>query len=124
MDPSGPRYGRPSDRFGPPTVLFSPELTLLKHDLDHLDALVPDAAGATLAFRLVETAAGFFNEIDRQRALWLSLAGLLTGHGQWRPQIAGRSAKPDAVWLEGLFTYMIIEIKNGLGGDLFLQGLV
>ena len=31
--PCGPRYGRPSDRFGPPTALFSRALALLKKDL-------------------------------------------------------------------------------------------
>ena len=39
--PSGPRYGRPSDRFGPPTVLFNEALALLKYSFDHLDRLEP-----------------------------------------------------------------------------------
>ena len=70
VGPTGPRYGRPSHRFGPPTALFSPKLALLKHDLDHLDALVPDEAGAALASSLIKTTAGFFDEeIDRQMPL-------------------------------------------------------
>ena len=104
VGPTGPRYGRPSDRFGPPTALFSPELALLKHDLDHLDALVPDEAGAALASSLIKTAAGFFDEeIDRQMPLRPVLTGLLTGRSQWLAEMAGRSANPEAVWFEGLF---------------------
>ena len=38
----GPRYGRPSRRFGPPTVLFSEPLALSRHKLDHLEPLILD----------------------------------------------------------------------------------
>jgi hypothetical protein len=126
-DPIGPRYGRPSDRFGPPTALFSPELALLKYDLEHLDVFTPDSVGAGYAFDLIVNAAGFFDEEDKRKAVLRPiLEGLLMGWGRWQVPIAGGSAKADGVWLEDLFTYLIVEMKNepGLGGDPFLQGLV
>ena len=82
-----------------------------------MQPLLPASSRSLLAFR----------RGDRQAdALAVCIKGLLTGHGQWQAPIAGTSVNPDAVWLEGLFAYMIIEIKNesGLGGDPFLQGSV
>lgn len=75
--PTGPRYGRPSDRFGPPTALFSWEL--LKYDFEHLEAFVPDSVTADCAFDLIENAANFFEEIEREAALRPILRGILMG---------------------------------------------
>ena len=125
--PTGPRYGRPSDRFGPPTALFSRELALLKYDLEHLEAFTPHSATADHTFNLIEHAADFFDdEGGREKALRPILEKLLVGQSQWQTPISGGSPKPDGVWLEEFFIYLIVEIKNepGLGGDPFLQGLV
>ena len=125
--PCGPRYGRPSDRFGPPTALFSRALALLKKDLDHLDAFMPTPLFAKSAFSFISHAAGLYiDEARRQEFLRESLNDLLQGKGRWQTQLAGGSAKPDGVWMEGLFAYLIIEMKNepGLGGDPLLRGLV
>ena len=125
--PSGPRFGRPSDRFGPPAVLFSPELAPLKRDLDHLNELPVDREIGGYAVNFTSTAASFFREeSSREMALWPILGGLLAGECKWQPTIAGGSVRPDAVLLEDDFPYLIIEIKNevGLGGDPFLQGLL
>jgi hypothetical protein len=126
-NPTGPRYGRPSDRFGPPTALFSPELALLRYDLEHLDALAPDSVGVSRAFAFIASAAGFFDDEDERRAeLQPMLEDLLKGWGQWQVSIVDGSAKPDGVWLEGIFAYLIVEITGepGLGGDPFLRSLV
>src|ERR1700684_740243 len=50
--PSGPRYGRPSHRFGPPTVLFNDALARLKYDLEHLDKFTPPHQKLCHAFSL------------------------------------------------------------------------
>ena len=123
-DPSGPRFGRPSDRFGPPTVLFSRELALLKHDLDHLGAFMPDYICVGHAHSLIENATNFFNnEGERETVLLPILRRLLVGNSDWRVRILDGS---DGGWLEEFFAYPIIDMKDeqGLGGDPFLRGLV
>jgi len=125
--PTGPRYGRPSDRFGPPTALFSRELALLRYDLEHLEALAPHSTTADHTFDLIEHAANFFDDDGgREAALRPILGKLLVGKSQWQVPIANRSIKSDGVWFEEFFAYLIVEVKNeaGLGGDPFLQGLV
>ena len=52
--PSGPRYGRPPGYFGPSTALLSPELALLKYDLEHLDAFEPDSTGDNFTLSLMK----------------------------------------------------------------------
>ena len=125
--PTGPRYGRPSDRFGPPTALFSRELALLKYDLEHLETFTPHSTIANRTFDLIEHAADFFDdEGGKENALRPVLEKLLVGRSQWQAPIIGRSTKSSGVWLEEFFVYLIVEIKDepGLGGDPFLQGLV
>ena len=79
-NPTGPRYGRPSDHFGPPTALLSPELALLGYDLEHLNALAPDSVGVNRAFVFIVSAAGFFDDEDEGRAgLQPMLEDLLKG---------------------------------------------
>ena len=126
--PTGPWYGRPSGRFGPTTALFSPELALLKHELQHSNAL-PSHKTLTGAFKLIEESAGFFGDQKlREGVLRLILKELIPGTAQWQMQFGdgSGSAKPDAVWLEGDLVHMIFELKNetGLEGDPFLQSLV
>ena len=119
--PSGPRYGRPSDHSGPPTALFSPELALLKYDLEHLDVFMPDPMAADLIFRLIENATDFFDdENGRKVVLRPILRGLLEGYGD------RRMTNTYGTWLEETFGRPIIEINDepGLGGDPFLRGLV
>jgi hypothetical protein len=126
-NPSGPRYGRPSDRFGPPTALFSRELAILKYDLDHLEALTPDLATVENAFKLILHSTAFYtDERDRESHLWGNLSDLLPREQRLSQSAADRAAKPDGVRFEGLFAYLIFQLKNeqGLGGDPFLQSLV
>ena len=125
--PHGPRCGRPSDRFGPPTALFSKPLARLKRELDNLRLLDPDPETLLLAFKLVEISTDFFvDENAREDALRPILKGLLPGLVKWQESTANKSAKPDGAWFEGIFAYLIAEIKNeaGLGGDPFLQGII
>ena len=122
--PSGPRYGRPSDRFGPPTVLFSRELALLKYDLEHLNGLIPDSTGATLAFGLIERAAYLFSdEGERKAALQSILERLLVCNSQCQTLVADGS---DEAWAEETFARPIVGIGggSGFGGDPFLQSLI
>jgi len=115
----GPRYGRPSDSFGPPTVLFNEALAILKYDLEHLEVFVPDQLHVKHAFGLVTTAASFFEtEDERKWSLQPYLDALLAS---CETQIVGGHG----VWLEGPFAYLIFGLKNeqGLGGDPFLQSL-
>ena len=134
---SGPRYGRPAHRFGPHTALFSKPLALLKYHLDHLESLTPDPVTLDRAFDLIVCAAGFFlDEDDREAGLRHLFKGLLVGWNEWKRNIwqrnewqmstTGTSAKPDGVWLQGHFAYLIVTLKNesGLGGDPCLQGMV
>ena len=126
LDPSGPRYGRPSDRFGPPTVLFNRDLAILKHDLEHLEALTLNLPTVENAFQLVLHSTAFYiDEKDRQSHLQENLSDLLPGESKWQQSVADKAAKPDGIWFEGLFAYLIFELNNeqGLGGDPFLQGL-
>ena len=81
--PSGPRYGEPFDCFGPPTALFSPELALLKYDLDHLEAFTPNSTDAERAFNLVEHAEKIFGDrSEREVVLQFALERLLVGKCQ------------------------------------------
>ena len=125
LGPGGPRYGRSSDRFGPPTTLFNRELTVLQYDLEHLEALTPSSMTISHAFDLVANAAEFYSEEDlREHALRTTLKNLLR-ESQWQVLMTVGSGKPDSVWLEGFFAYLIFQLKNepGLGGDPFLQSL-
>ncbi|KAF9784366.1 hypothetical protein BJ322DRAFT_844770 [Thelephora terrestris] len=125
--PSGPRYGRPSHRFGPPTVLFNEALARLKYDLEHLDKFTPPHQKLCHAFSLIAIAADFHpSEEERFKSLKAPLKALLGTEASWKESVASGSAIPDGLWLEGPFAYMIFELKNepGLGGDPFLQSLV
>lgn len=74
----GPRYGRPSDRFGPPTALFDKALAILKYDLEHLEGLTPTLHHIDPAFQLVITAASFCgNEEERGKLLQTDLKSFL-----------------------------------------------
>jgi hypothetical protein len=124
---SGPRYGRPSYRFGPPTVLFSEPLAFLKYDLEHLELFTPDHAIVNAAYDLVTSSTEFFDdEAQREQVLKLILQTLLVGENKWQKQTSDKKAIPDGVWLTGCFAYLIVELKNepGLRGDPFLQGLI
>lgn len=125
--PAGPRYGRPHNRYGPPTALFSRELALLRYDLEHLEAFQPNSAEIERAFDLIENAVSVSDEEGKREAgLRSILGGLLAGKRQWHVPIDDGSAKPYGVWLEGSCAYLIVEVKNeeGFGGDPFLQGLL
>ena len=126
LDPSGPRYGRPSDRYGPPTALFDHALALLQYDLKHLQALIPPDTTIPHAYDLVSNSAGFFDDEDvRQSTLEDTLEALLPGGTKWHWSMADRAVNSGRVWLKGPFVYLIFELKNepGLGGDPFLHSL-
>ena len=131
LGPGGPRYGRPTHRFGPPTALFSEPLALLEYDLGHLESFTPNSKMLDRVFDLIVISAGFFvDEKTREVGLKTILKNLLVGRNEWQQSITEEgskksSTKPDGVWLEGPFVYLIFELKNepGLGGDPFLQGL-
>ena len=127
LAPSGPRYGRPSDHYGPPTVLFSEPLAFLKYNLDHLELFTPDHTIMEDAYDLVAGSANFYDaEPSREVFLKLVLPKLLRGQNEWQRETSDKKAKSDGAWLEGHLVYLIVELKNeqGLGGDPFLQGLV
>ena len=124
--PTGPRYGRPSDHFGPPTALFSKPLAMLRYNLEHLYKLTPEHGSITPAFDFVTTGAAFFDDEEKRgEVLQRLLKSLLGRDAQWQTSIADGKANPYGVWFEGLFAYLIFEMKNepGLGGDPFLQAL-
>jgi len=126
-DPHGPRYGRPSHRFGPPTSLFSEPLALLEYNLGHLESFTPNHGTLDRAFDLITSSTDFFGDEDKREAvLKLILGGLLPGTNKWQRPTPGKTAQPDAIWLEEPFAYLIVELKNepGLAGDPFLQTLV
>jgi len=79
------------------------------------------------AFELIVQATDFFPDEDkREIALKRTLKGLLPGQSEWQRWTSGKTAKPGAVWLEGLFAYVVVELKNepGLAGDPILQSLI
>ncbi|KAF9643229.1 hypothetical protein BDM02DRAFT_3104685 [Thelephora ganbajun] len=122
--PSGPRYGRPFNKFGPPTALFSEPLAFLKYDLEHLESFAPDRTTLNSAFKLVAIATDFFDkEGKKEEALKQILRELLAGKNQ---PTADNPPKPDGVWFEGPFACLIAQLKDdpGHGGDPFLQGLL
>ncbi|KAF9782056.1 hypothetical protein BJ322DRAFT_1212559 [Thelephora terrestris] len=126
-NPGGPRYGRPSFRFGPPTVLFNNSLAVLKYDLEHLEKLTPTFVYVNAAFKLVTAATGFFdNEAERGKEIEQILPAFFGQNVKWGTPIADGKAKPDGVLFEGPYACLIFELKNepGLGGDPFLQSLV
>jgi len=126
LDPGGPRYGRPSDRFGPPTALFSRTLAGLRYDLEHLEALTPPKETIPYAFQLVSYSAEFFDDEDRrEQNLRNILKALLPGQSKWQEPMVGGAIMPGGVWFERCAAYMILQLKNepGLGGDPFLQCL-
>ena len=119
--PSGPRYGRPSHRFGPPTALFNRELAILRYDLDHLEGLTPDLATVEGAFNLALHSAVFYaDEKGRESRLQEFLREVLPGWSKWQQSVA------DGIRFEGVFAYLILELTNeqGLGGEPFLQSSV
>jgi len=106
------------NRPGPPTALFSPELALLQYDLEHLDDLDPDPADLAFSRSLNENAGGPTNDAgEREAVLRLILGRFLEKNSEGQVLTTGRT------WLEGSFTYPIIEIMHGFG-DSSLQGLV
>ena len=126
-NPSGPRYGRPSHRFGPPTALFSEPLAYLKYNLEHLELFTPEPVMLDHAFNLVTTATGFVgDESVREEALEPVLESLLMDRNEWQREIRKKSSTSDGVWFKGIFAYLIVGLKDepGLHGDPFLQGLV
>ena len=127
IDPRGPRYGRPSDRFGPPTSLFSEPLALLEYKLGHLESFTPNLETLNRAFEFITSSTDFFSDEDkREVALKLILGGILQGTNKWQRATPGKTAQPDAIWLQEPFAYLILELKNepGLAGDPFLQTLI
>jgi len=92
----GPRHGRPSDLFGPPTFLFDQALAALKYDFEHLDRFTPTPTNVDSAFELVATACDVFpSEDERNKALRRHLDVLLRG-ATWGTQIRSGTAIPDA----------------------------
>ena len=123
---SGPRYGRPSERFGPPTALFDSALAVLLYDLEHLEAFTPLSTTMPYAFELISRSTGFFDGGDvRGLNLRNVLTALLPGEIKWQHSMADGAVKPYGAWFEGSFVYMIFQLKNepGLEGDPFLHGL-
>ena len=123
----GPRYGRPSHRYGPPTALFSEPLASLKYNLEHLESFTPNHTTLDAAYDLVTGSANFYgDEALREASLKGVLSKLLKGRNEWQRETPENKARPDGVWLQGRFVYLIVELKNepGLYGDPFLQGLV
>ena len=87
--------------------------------------LMPRPTDASNAFELVTTAVNFFENEDQRRGALEEIINALVGiDGMWPGEI-GAEAKPDGLWLEGSFAYLVFLLKNepGLGGDPFLQGL-
>jgi len=126
LTPGGPRYGRPSDRYGPPTALFDKALAVLHYDFEHLETLTPLGSTVYSAFDLISISTRFFSDKEtREETLRDTLGALLPEWGRWQEPMVNGAVKPSGVWLEGFFVYMILEIKNepGLGGDPFLQNL-
>ena len=72
--PSGPRYGRPSDHYGPPTALFSKPLAFLKYSFEHLESFAPDHGILDAAYDLDTDSADFF-AVEALREM--SLKGVL-----------------------------------------------
>ena len=126
LDPSGPRYGRPSDRYGPPTALFDHALALLQYDLERLQALTPPDATIPHAYDLISNSARFFDDENvRGSTLRDTLEALLPGSTKWHWSMVDGPVNPGGVLFEGTFAYLVFELKNepGLGGDPFLQSL-
>ena len=90
----------------------------MEYDPEH-DGFSPDSADTDRAFDLIANVTGFFDdEEEREVVLRPILERLLVGWSRWEAPIASESTEPRGVWLEGLFTYLIIGMKNepGLGG--------
>ena len=110
---TGPRCGRPSDPFDPPTALFNPDPTLLNYDLEHPEAFGPNSADADHAFDPIESAVNVFDEEgEREAGLCSILGGLLAGKMQCQVPIANGTTKPYGVRLEELLAYLIVKVKN------------
>ena len=125
--PSGPRYGRPSDHYGPPTALFSRDLARLEYNLKYPVVVAPDPGTVEFAFQLITTTTRFFdNETSRENPVRVILEAALGSKGQWQTSLSDKTTRPNGVWLESFFIYLVVEMKNepGLGGDPFLQGLI
>jgi len=93
---------------------------LALHDLDHLEAFTPSSLIAVFACNLIDIATAFFDEEgEREASLGYTLEGLFVGSAKWEHAAADGAVKPGGVWLEGLFAYLIVDIKDepGLGGD-------
>jgi len=126
FNPSGPRYGRSSDRPGPPTALFDKSMAVLRFNLEHLEGFTPQSETFIYAFDLISYSAEIFDKEDtREFCLRRAITALLMGESKWRESMADGTVTPGGVWMEGRFAYLIFELQNtpGLGGDPFLQGL-
>ena len=75
---------------------------------------------------IIAATAFYTDEAQREQALRGPLTSLLHGGSEWQTPINNGTANPDAVWLEGPFTCLILGLRNesGVGGDPFLQNLV
>lgn len=114
LDPSGPRYDRPCDQYGPPTALFDHAFAVLQYGLEHLEGLTPD--GTTTiphAYNLVSYSADFFGEEDLKKLILRpTLEALLPRENTWEGSMADGAAKPDGGFFEGPFVYLIVQLEN------------
>jgi hypothetical protein len=97
-----------------PRQFFGQPPALLKYELDHLELFTPNTTTLDQAFELITTFTGFFSdEKQRETALKPILRLLLPGNAKGQ----------ESNWFEGIFTYLIVELKNeqGLGGDPFYR---
>ena len=113
------------DRYGPLTALFSEHLAILRHELEESDQF-PNPICATCTRQLIEGSARFYDSgAERETALQPILRKLISGKAYWQARLDNKLARPDGVWIEEHFAYVVVEIKNESesAGDLILQGL-
>ena len=99
----------------------------MEYKLGHLESFTPNLETLNRAFEFITSSTDFFSDEDkREVALKLILGGILQGTNKWQRPTPGKTAQPDAIWLEEPFAYLILELKNepGLAGDPFLQTLI
>ena len=122
---AGPWYGRPFYRFGTPTALFSEQLAILRHELEGSNQF-PSPSCIVHARQLIMSSAGFYySGAEREATLRPILQNLISGEVLWQERLDDESTRPDGVWAEGHFGYIIAEIENEPGptGDPTTQGL-
>jgi hypothetical protein len=96
--PGGPRYGRPSDRFGPPVALFDNALAIFQYDLGHLEAFTPLPINIYHAFDFVTTSTAFFeSEEHRDSRLRDTVKALLPGTNKWQEPMPDGTTKPEGL---------------------------